>query len=74
MLSGIFVPLATGCNGGSAQRLDALTPVSFESVQLQDDFWLPRLKTQKDTLVPFSLGKTQDVVENLRRVGAWTED
>lgn len=74
ILSGAFVPLAEGCNGGSAQRLDALTPVSFESVQLQDDFWLPRLRTQKDTLVPFSLGKTQDVVENLRRVGAYLKE
>lgn len=48
-----------------------LTPVSFEEVTLQDQFWLPRLRTQKHTLVPFSLEKTQPVVENLRRTAAY---
>ena len=38
---------------------------------MQDDFWLPRLNTQKRTLVPFSLDKTAYAVENLRRVGAY---
>ena len=50
---------------------EALTPVSFEKVTLNDNFWLPRLHTQKKTLVPFSLGKTETAVENLRRVGAY---
>ena len=36
---------------------------------MEDEFWLPRLKTQKETLVPFSLEKTENAVENLRRVG-----
>ena len=50
---------------------EALHPVSFEKVTLQDDFWLPRLKIQKETLVPFSLEKTQAAVENLRLVGQY---
>ena len=37
----------------------AITQVSFDKVTLQDDFWLPRLNTQKQTLVPFSLEKTE---------------
>lgn len=49
----------------------ALTQISFDKVTLQDDFWLPRLNTQKQTLVPFSLEKTESAVENLRRVGAY---
>lgn len=52
----------------------SLTPLSFEDVELQDSFWLPRLKTQKETLVPFSLDKTQPAVENLRRVGAYLKE
>lgn len=48
-----------------------LAPVSFEKVTLQDSFWLPRLKTQKETLVPFSLDKTEPAVENLRRTGEY---
>lgn len=44
-----------------------LVPVSFQEVKLEDNFWLPRLKIQKQTLVPFALGKTEPAVENLRR-------
>lgn len=50
---------------------ESLAPVSFEKVTLQDSFWLPRLKTQKETLVPFSLDKTEPAVENLRRTGEY---
>ena len=50
---------------------EPLAPVSFEKVTLQDSFWLPRLKTQKETLVPFSLDKTEPAVENLRRSGEY---
>ena len=49
----------------------ALMQIPFNKVTLQDDFWLPRLNTQKQTLVPFSLEKTEYAVENLRRVGAY---
>ena len=52
---------------------ESLTPMSFEKVTFEDDFWLPRLKTQKETLVPFSLSKTEQAVENLRRVGEWVQ-
>ncbi len=48
-----------------------LTSVSFEKVTLNDNFWLPRLQTQKKTLVPFALGKTETAVENLRRTAAY---
>ena len=48
-----------------------LTPVSFEKVTLEDQFWLPRLQIQKETLVPFSLEKTQPAVENLRRTAEY---
>jgi len=44
-----------------------LIPVPFHEVTLTDSFWLPRLKTQKQTLVPFALDKTQPAVDNLRK-------
>lgn len=50
---------------------EPLTPISFEKVTLEDQFWLSRLKTQKKTLVPFSLEKTKPAVENLRRTGEY---
>ena len=49
----------------------SITQVPFDQASLQDDFWLPRLNTQKRTLVPFSLDKTAYAVENLRCVGAY---
>ena len=49
----------------------ALTQIPFEKVKIEDNFWLPRLQTQKETLVPFSLEKTEYAVENLRRTAAY---
>ncbi len=49
----------------------AITQIPFQEVSLNDNFWRPRLTTQKQTLVPFSLDKTAYAVENLRRVGAY---
>jgi DUF1680 family protein len=46
---------------------ETLTPVPFHEVKLTDSFWLPRLKTQKQTLVPFALDKAQPAVDNLRK-------
>ncbi len=44
-----------------------ITPVPFNQVKLEDNFWLPRLNTQKETLVPFALDKTRPAVENLSK-------
>ena len=64
--------LSVACCGEdlSAPKVDdPLTQIPFQKVVLEDDFWLPRLKTQKEVLVPFSFDKTWYAVENLRRVG-----
>ena len=62
----------SACDEPMPQKVnEPLAPVSFEKVTLQDSFWLPRLKTQKETLVPFSLDKTEPAVENLRRTGEY---
>jgi DUF1680 family protein len=44
-----------------------LTPIPFNEVKLTDSFWLPRLKIQKRTLVPFALENVQPAVGNLRK-------
>ena len=49
------------------QGQEILTPVPFNEVTLEDNFWLPRLHTQKEVLVPFALDKTKPAVENLQR-------
>ena len=72
----MFVALAavafSACQTERIEReRETLTPMSFEKVTLEDNFWLPRLKIQKETLVPFSLDKTAYAVENLRRTGQY---
>jgi hypothetical protein len=44
-----------------------LTDVPFSKVKLEDKFWLPRIKIEKETLIPFAFEKTQPAVENLKR-------
>ena len=46
---------------------EKLIPVPFHEVTLEDAFWLPRLQTQKQTLVPFALDRTLPAVDNLRK-------
>lgn len=66
--------IAGSCASAEAAPAEPLTSISFEKVTLQDDFWLPRLVTQKRTLVPFSLEKTANVVENLGIVGDYLKN
>ena len=61
----IFFAVISCTNINSKEEL--LTPVPFHEVKLNDSFWLPRLQTQKQTLVPFALEKTQPAVDNLRK-------
>ena len=68
----LSVLMLSSCQDATiTKEKEALTPISFEKVTLQDQFWLPRLKNQKQTLVPFALEKTQPAVENLRRTAAY---
>ena len=73
----LFFALAGVAFGSCTEDVSApkveepLTQIPFHQVTLTDNFWLPRLQTQKKTLVPFSLQKTEPAVENLRRVGSY---
>lgn len=60
-------------NESSAKEksLESLQQVQFNEVEIHDNFWLPRLKIQKQVLVPFALKKSEYSVENLRNVGAY---
>ena len=66
-----FLSVSSSDESIPLKEKESLSPVSFEKVTLEDSFWLPRLKTQKETLVPFSLEKTEPAVENLRRTGEY---
>ncbi|TWT97833.1 Non-reducing end beta-L-arabinofuranosidase [Botrimarina colliarenosi] len=44
-------------------------PASFDQVMLEDDFWLPRLRTQRQVLVPYALEQTSEALADLRAAG-----
>ncbi|NDV69533.1 glycoside hydrolase family 127 protein [Dysgonomonas sp. 25] len=44
-----------------------LTPVTFDKVTLQDQFWSNRIKLQKEVLVPVALERTHGAVEDLQK-------
>ena len=70
----ILLVLALGVAGNAfakSEKAESLHQIPFNKVELNDNFWLPRLKIQKEVLVPFALQKTEFSVENLRRVGAY---
>ena len=69
--AGIALAACSGEDVSAAKVEEPLKQIPFNEVTLDDNFWLPRLQTQKKTLVPFSLEKTEPAVENLRRVGAY---
>ena len=71
LLVAIIIATFVACNNNISKVNETLTPVSFEKVTLNDNFWLPRLQIQKKTLVPFALQKTETAVENLRRTAAY---
>lgn len=43
-----------------------LKPVEFNAVELQDAFWLPRLQTQREVLVPHAFEQTQPGIRHLQ--------
>ena len=55
-LAVLFFILAAAGYGETDKKLE---PVTFEKVKMEDNFWLPRLKRQKDILVPFALKNTE---------------
>jgi DUF1680 family protein len=72
----IFLALLLGFLGHVSAKPNSnksLKQVPFNQVEIKDNFWLNRLKTQKEVLVPFALQKTEFSVENLRRVGDYLQ-
>lgn len=51
------------------ESTEVLQAIPFNEVTLEDNFWLPRLKTQKEVLVPFALNKVRPAMDNLRKTG-----
>ena len=67
-LSGL-IALSSCASKGKQQSDEVLQSIPFQKVTLQDNFWLPRLQTQKEVLVPFALDKVRPAMDNLRKTG-----
>jgi len=70
LLPGILLSALTACSPmDKPESTDVLQAIPFQQVTLEDNFWLPRLKTQKEVLVPFALDKVRPAMDNLRKTG-----
>ena len=69
MYWGILLLFASCASMVKKESAEILQSVPFHRVHLEDNFWLPRLKTQKEILVPFALEKTRPAMDNLRKTG-----
>ncbi len=70
LLVSILTLMITSCSDTDTNppvSNETLVPIPFQEVTLQDNFWLPRLKVQKQILVPFALDKARPAVENLKK-------
>jgi uncharacterized protein len=54
-----FSPLLVRSQPNSSAGDYPFQPVLFTSVNLKDDFWAPRIKTNHDVTIPFTLGKCE---------------
>ncbi|MDD3039162.1 beta-L-arabinofuranosidase domain-containing protein [Bacteroides sp.] len=66
---GILFLFASCASMRKKENTEILQSIPFHQVYLEDNFWLPRLKTQKEVLVPFALEKTRPAMDNLRKTG-----
>ena len=66
----LFAGLSNNIYAKEKNSSNSLKQVPFNKVELNDNFWLPRLKIQKEVLVPFSLNKMEYSIENFRSVAA----
>lgn len=67
---GAFIMTSSGISAASQQKA-VLKPIQFNEVQLEDNFFKPRIDIQKKVLLPFALEKTIPAVENLRKTAAY---
>jgi len=65
----IIAVLIQGCMSGHVDKAvnSVLTQVPFNKVKLEDEFWLPRIRIEKEVLIPYAFVKTEPAVENLKR-------
>ncbi|MBO7467694.1 MAG: glycoside hydrolase family 127 protein [Bacteroidaceae bacterium] len=64
VLMAIFISCET-------KKSETISPVAFTEVQLTGGFWQPRMQTELDVTVPFSVEHSTPAVERFRRCAAF---
>ncbi|MDP6637121.1 MAG: glycoside hydrolase family 127 protein [Phycisphaerae bacterium] len=56
---------------GPKDKLETIKPVPFTAVHLDDEFWAPRIETNRSATIPYAFGKCEETgrVENFVRAG-----
>jgi DUF1680 family protein len=70
------VTLVCGCAEKSGLSADyPISPVDFTAVHLLDEFWAPRLETNRTVTIPFAMRQNEDTgrVDNFRIAGGLME-
>jgi len=54
---------------GPKDKLKTIKPVTFTAVHLDDEFWAPRIETNRSATIPYAFGKCEETgrVENFVR-------
>ena len=52
-----------------------IEPVSFNKVELNDDFWAPRIKLNHDLTIPYAFGQSEETgrIKNFEIAAGWEE-
>lgn len=71
----VFIIAAGVCCQKAATGDYPVQPVAFTQVDIQDDFWAPRLETNRTVTIPYAFGMCEDTgrVKNLEIAGGLTE-
>jgi len=65
----LLIILASACSGTSQKNDYKIVPLPFNKVTLTDNFWQPRMVTERDVTIPFSLDNGQTAIDRLRLTG-----
>lgn len=69
LIASVFL---AGCANPSPESKDyAITPVDFTEVRILDDFWAPRIETNRSVTIPFAMQQNEQTgrVDNFRIAG-----
>lgn len=71
LITGLFIFL-TGCQ---VQRPERLTAVPFTEVTFADEFWTPRMQTNREVTIPYDFKKCEETgrIDNFAKAGGLME-